>query len=97
MIDFQLCQWRKRSPECFGGDHDFVDVVALWAFKRAEVEAYSCGHDAREHHDTTALWASWTMDVSVYIIRQEIGFLHNASLKGGGSTTLSVTGRMPVK
>jgi hypothetical protein len=31
------------------------------------------------------------MDVSVDVVRQEIGFLHDASLRGGGSATLSVT------
>ena len=68
-----------------------MDVVALRALERAEVKTHACRHDAREHHETTALWASGTMDMSVYIVRQEIGFLHDASLNGGGSTTLSVT------
>ena len=72
-------------------------VGALRAFERAEVETHTSRHDAREHRDSTALWASWTMDVNVYGVRQEIGFLHDASLKGGGSTTLSVTGSVPVK
>jgi hypothetical protein len=68
-----------------------VNVVALRALERAEVETHTCGHDAREHHESTALWAGWTMDLSAYFVRQEIGFLHDASLKEGGSTTLSVT------
>jgi hypothetical protein len=37
------------------------------------------------------------MNVNAYIVRQEIGLLHDASLKGGGSTILSVTGSVPVK
>jgi hypothetical protein len=72
-----------------------VDVVALRALERAEVKTHARRCDAREHHETMALWARRTMDMSVYIVRQEIGFLHDASLEGGGSTTLSVTGSVP--
>ena len=66
-------------------------MVALRALERAEVETHAGRHDAREHHETTALWASGTMDLSAYVVRQETGILHDASLNGGGSTTLSVT------
>jgi hypothetical protein len=31
------------------------------------------------------------MDLSAYVMRQEIGLSHDASLNEGGSTTLSVT------
>jgi hypothetical protein len=75
-----------------------VNVGALWAFERAEVETHASGHNAREHRESTALWASWTMDASAYVVRQKIGFLHNASLiRGGGRATLSVTGSLPVE
>jgi hypothetical protein len=74
-----------------------VNVVALRALKRAEVETHACRHDAGKHHVGMALWASRAMDLSVDVIGQEIGFLHDASLRGGGSATLSVTGNMPVK
>ena len=72
-----------------------MNVVALRALERAEVETHTCGHDAREHHESTALWARWTMDVSAYVVRQEIGFLHNASLTRQGPNTL--TAGVPVK
>ena len=74
-----------------------MNVCALRAFECAEVETHASRHDPREHRESTALWASWTMDAGAYVVREEIGFLHNASLKGGGSATLSVTGRVPVK
>jgi hypothetical protein len=89
-----LCRW---SPERFSGDQDLVNVLALRALERAEVETYACRHDAREHHESTALWASWAMNVKAYIVRQQIGVLHDASLKGGGSTTLSVTDGVPLR
>ena len=68
-----------------------MNVGALRAFERAEVETHASRRDAREHHESITLWASWTMDVSAYVVRQEIGFLHDASLNGGGSAPLSVT------
>ena len=75
-----------------------MNVGALRAFERAEVEAHASRHDAREHRDSAALWASWTMDAGAYVVRQEIRFLHDAfPQKGGGSATLSVTGGVPVK
>ena len=69
-----------------------MNVLALRAFERAEVETHTRRHDAREHHESAAVWTSWTMDLSACVVRQEIGFLHDASLNEGGSTTLSVTG-----
>jgi hypothetical protein len=74
-----------------------VNVGALRAFECAEVETHARRHDAREHRECIALWARWTMDASAYVVRQEIGFLHDASLKGGGSATLSVTGSVPIE
>jgi hypothetical protein len=38
------------------------------------------------------------MDVEVHVVRQEIGFLHDAfPHRGGGSATLSVTVNVPVE
>jgi hypothetical protein len=71
-------------------------VGAPWAFERAEVETHASRRDAREHHEGLALWASWAMDAGVYVVGQEIRFLHVASLKGGGSATLPVTGNARV-
>ena len=58
--------------------------AARWSLvaARAEVETHTSRHDAREHRDSTAFWARWPMDAGAYVIRQEIRFLHNASLKG---------------
>jgi len=58
-----------------------MNVRALRAFECAEVETHASRRDAREHRESTALWASWTMDAGAYLVRQEIRFLHNASLK----------------
>jgi hypothetical protein len=58
-----------------------MNVGALRAFERAEVETHASRHDAREHRDSTALWANWTMDAGAYFVGQEIRFLHDPSLK----------------
>ena len=55
-----------------------MSVVALRALKGVEVETHTCGHDASEHHVSMALCASRAMDVKVDVVRQEIGFLHDA-------------------
>jgi hypothetical protein len=57
-----------------------VDVLALRALKRADIETHTCRHDPNEHHVIAALWASRAMDVKVDVVRQEIGFLHDDSL-----------------
>jgi hypothetical protein len=79
------------STECIGLYNHITNVIAVGALERAEVETYACWHDVSEHHVSMAFWTSWTMDLSAYVVRQEIRFLHDASLNGGGSTTLSVT------
>ena len=50
-----------------------------------EVETHACGHDASEYHVGMALWASRAMDVDADVVRQGIGFLHDASLKEAGA------------
>ena len=62
-----------------------MNVVALRALEHVEVETHACGHDASEHHVSMALWASGAMDVNVDVVRQQIGFLHDASLKEAGA------------
>jgi len=57
-----------------------VKEVALKALKRADIETHTCRHYASEHHVSAALLASRTMVVEVAVVRQEIGFLHDASL-----------------
>jgi hypothetical protein len=76
---------RERSSECFGGDHHLVNVTALRALKGAEVVPNSCGHNASEHHAGMALWAGGTLDSSIDMVRQKIGFLHDASLEQAGA------------
>ena len=65
--------------------------VTLKALKRADIETHTCRHDTSEHHVTAALWASRTMGVEVDVVRQEIGFLHDASLieEAGAQHSLS--------
>jgi hypothetical protein len=72
--------WREGLPECIGLNHHLVNVVALRALKRADIETHTCRRDASERHVSAALWASRTMEVKVDIVRQEIGFLHDAFL-----------------
>ena len=74
-----------------------MNVGALRAFERAEVETHANWHDAREHRESTALWASWTLDAGAYVVRKEIRFLHNASLKGEAGAQRSLTDSVPVK
>ena len=73
MIHSPLC-----PTECIGLNQHLVNVVALGALKRADIETHACRHDASEHHVSAALWASGAMDVKVDDVRQEIGFLHDA-------------------
>jgi hypothetical protein len=63
-----LCPWRKRLPERVGSDHYFVNVIALGALKRAEIEAHARRHDAREHHVSMAPWAGGALDLSVDVV-----------------------------
>ena len=78
-------QRRKRHAECVGRDHHLVNVIALSTLKGVEVEAQTCGHDASEHRVSTAPWTNWTMDDDIDVVGQEIGFLHDASLKEAGA------------
>ena len=68
-----------------------MNVFALGALKGVEVETHACGHDASEHHVSIALSASRAMNVKVDVVRQEIGFLHDASLikEAGAQDSLS--------
>jgi hypothetical protein len=75
-----LWRWRERLPECIGLNHHLVKVVALRALKRADIETHTCRHDPSEHHVSAAFCAGRAMDVKVDDVRQEIGFLHDASL-----------------
>ena len=74
-----------------------MNVDALRAFERAEVETDASRHDARERRESTALWASWTMDGSAYVVRQEIRFLHDTPLKREAGAQRSLSPVVPVK
>jgi hypothetical protein len=65
----RLCNRRKGSSERFGGDQHFLNVIAVRALKGAEVESDSCGHDASEHHASTAPWAGGALDLNADIVR----------------------------
>jgi hypothetical protein len=60
-------------------------VIASGAFKRAEVEPYARGHNAREHHIGMALRAGGAVDMNVDGIGQGTGFRHDASLDEAGA------------
>lgn len=68
-----------------------MNVFALRALKRADIETHTRRHDPSEHHVSVAPWAGRAMDVKVDVVRQEIGFLHDASLveKAGAQHSLS--------
>jgi hypothetical protein len=76
---------RKRCTEGIGLDHYLVNVVALGALKRAEVETQACGHDASEHHVSMALGASRAMNEGGDVVEPRTKFWHDASLKTGGA------------
>jgi len=81
-----LCHWREGLPECIGLNHHLVNEITTMALKRANIETHSCRRDASEYHVSAALSASRTMDVEIDVVRQEIRFLHDASLlQEGGS------------
>ena len=61
-----------------------MNVVALKALKRVEVETHACGHDASEHHVSMTLGASGAMDVSVNVFGPGTKFCHDASLEKAG-------------
>jgi hypothetical protein len=79
----------KRHAERFGSDHYDVNVIALWALECAEIETHTCRHDASEHHMGTALRAGGALKPNVDMLRQEIRFLHDASLVRRERNTLS--------
>ena len=96
-ILFALCRRREGLPECVGLNDHLVKEITLRALKRADIETHSCRRDASEYHVSAALWASWTMDVEIDFVRQEIGFLHDASLfaKVGDVANKTVAWRLP--
>jgi hypothetical protein len=52
--------------------------ITLRALKRADIETHTRGPDASQHQVNAALWTSRAMEVEVDVVRQEIGFLHDA-------------------
>lgn len=81
-----LCRWREGLPECVGPNHHLVKEITPGALKHADIETHTCRHDACEYHVSAALWTSRAMDLEIDVVRQEIGFLHNAfPLREGGS------------
>jgi len=66
-----------------------VNVIALWALECAEIKTHTCWHDAGEHHVSIALRAGRPLKLNVDVFRQEIGFLHDASLIRRERNTLS--------
>ena len=64
------------STECVGLNHHLVNVVALRALKRAEVETHACRHDVRKHYVSIAFWAGTALDLNVDMAGQRTNFWH---------------------
>jgi hypothetical protein len=62
-----------------------MNVVALRALKRAQVETHALRHDASEHHVSMALWTGGALDVDVDAFGQGMRLWHDASLKEAGA------------
>jgi hypothetical protein len=84
-------------PECIGLNHQLVKEITLRALKRADIGTPTCRHDASEYHVSAAFWASRAMDVEIDVVRQEIRFLHDASLfdKAGVVANKNIARRQP--
>jgi hypothetical protein len=65
-----------------------MNVLALTALKRVEIETHALRHDASEHHVAMALWTSGTMNVDVDVFGQGMRFWHDASLEEAERNTL---------
>jgi hypothetical protein len=90
------CHWRKGLSECIGLNQHLMNEITTMALKRANIETYSFRRDANEYHVSTALSASRAMDVEIDFVRQEIRFLHDASLlQEGGSGQQNIARRQP--
>lgn len=74
-----------HPTKCIGLNHQFVNMVALRALERAEIDTHTHRPDASEQHVSSALRTSGAIDLQVDVVRQEIGFLHDASLKQAGA------------
>src|SRR5664279_1547194 len=75
---------------------DFLNMIALDALKCAYIKLQASRNDGQKHHRAPTLRTFLTFDRdcrSAGMLR--LGFRHGASLKTGGSTKLSVTGRHP--
>lgn len=62
-----------------------MNVVALKALKRSEVETHALRRDASEHHVSMAFWTGGTLDVNVDAVGQGMRFWHDASLAETGA------------
>ena len=84
-------------PECIGLNHQLVKEITLRALKRADIGTPTCRHDVSEYHVSAAFWASRAMDVEIDVVRQEIRFLHDASLfdKAGVVANKNIARRQP--
>jgi hypothetical protein len=76
---------RKRSSVRLGSDDDFVNMIALGTFERADVETYACRRDSGEHHVSMAPRAGGALDSNVDAIGQGMRFRHDAFLIEAGA------------
>src|ERR1700722_569696 len=58
LLRYCLRLWREGLPECIRLNHHLVNIVALRALKRADIETHTYRRDANEDHVSAALCAS---------------------------------------
>jgi hypothetical protein len=83
-----------RSPlHRIGLDDEPVDVLAVYALKRAHLESDPGGFDARQDHRTQTFGTGVRLDCDAAGVEQNCERRHDAHLRSGRSVTaLSVTG-----
>jgi hypothetical protein len=80
----------ERWP-ALGLFHHLIDIIAIKAFKCADVEGETGRHDAREHHRGMALCTKMRFDFIGCEAQFLFGHGHHCSPSSGGSKALSVT------
>lgn len=53
-----------------------MNVIAVGALERAEVETQACWHDVSKHHVSMAFWAGTALDLNVDMAGHRTDFRH---------------------
>jgi hypothetical protein len=64
------------STECIGLCDHIMNVIAVGALERAEVETHACWHDVNLHHVSMALWAGTPLNLNVDMAGRRTDFWH---------------------